>query len=336
MNTGDIFFGNAPNYGALAAKSEKKRQGIINLGLDQINAVYGGGSAPFYSMASASPFTKAQWSGGAKNNTYYTLGPSGKFKPYYAPKQAKGPSGLQRTSELLGTAVPGDITGDVLKGIRTGDWKEAGANILLNAATGGVFSFANNLFGGGDTPTPRELVNKQMRRGQLFSAPEYRTFEGFQPEFYQRREKAYRDFALPQLADQYQSANQQLVYGMSNQGLRGSSVDDKARFQLEKTMTQGKQGVADEAINQSNQLKNRVEESRQSAINQLYQTSNPSQAVQSAIANASQFQQPSSFAPLANTFANLANQYYTQQLLASYKNGGRQQPVENNLYYAPI
>lgn len=334
MELTDAIFGSGtPNYGAMGQQSEKKRQGIINLGMQQLNAVYGGGSAPFYTMAGNQPLSKTAWSAYGKNQPYYKQNKKGVFSPYYAPK-AKGTVGTgTKIFEAVGTGIPGDITGSIAGGIRTGDWGEAGKQILANALTGGAFGVISALFGS-DQPTPRELVNKQLRRGQLFNAPETKTFKGYQPEFYQAREKAYTDFALPQLADQYQSARDNTTFGLSNVGLSGSSVGEKARFKLEKAMSTSRQNVAEEGINQSNKLRDQVEQSRQQAIQQLYQTGDPTQALKTAINTSASFERPGGFNQLANGFGDVMNQFYIQKLLQGYN-----QPVSGNsnpTYFAPV
>jgi len=315
----DDLFGASPNYGAISRKSEKKRQHIIDLGMKQLGAVYGGGSAPFYSLANAD---------GAKfdsKGNYYSLGSKNGFGQYWGPKPIKQPSSFQRSTEIAGSVVPGDITGDVLQGARTGDWGKAATNIGINAATGGAYGVASKVFGR-KPPSPREIAAKKFRRGQLFSAPTNQSFEGFQPEFFRQREKAYTDFALPQLGDQYRTNNAALTYGMSNRGLTGGSVDQEARFGLEKIMGQGRQQIADTGIQQANQLRTDIEGSRQQATQQLYQTGDPTQATQSAISAAAGFQRPSTYTPLANMFSNLANQYYANQLLNNYQ----KQPTGNS------
>lgn len=336
--TDAVFGGSSPNYGKLAAQSEKKRQGIINLGLQQLNAVYGGGTAPFYQQAPTAPMNKAAWRSYGKQTPYYTINKGGNFAPYWAPKQAKTPGTATKFFEATGVGIPGDITGSIAGGIRTGDWGGAIKDIGLNALTGGVWGGIKSLFGE-DPPTPREIVNKRARSGNLFYAPEMKTFKGYTPEFYAAREKAYTDNALPQLADQYKTARDSTIYGLSNSGLGESTVGDQAKFRLEKAMNAGRQGVADEAINQGNQLRDQVEQSRQQAIQQLYQTGDPTQALKSAISSSSSFERPATFGALANGFGDIMNQYYIQKLIQGYSNpviaGGGYSDNSNPIYFAP-
>ena len=166
----------------------------------------------------------------------------------------------------------------------------------------------------------RAAVNKQIQRGNLFTGSE-QTFEGFQPTFFDQRAKDYINFAMPQLEKQFRDNFEAIMYNMANRGLLGGSASQKAQSDLFTAAGQGRQRIADEAISQAQQLRQDVERARQSAIDLLYQTSNPAQAMQRAVAMASEFRQPSTFAPIANMFANLANQYYMNQVLNTYRNG---------------
>lgn len=331
MELTDAIFGSGtPKYGAMAQQSEKKRQGIINLGMQQLNAVYGGGTAPFYTMASGPQFSKGNWNLFGKNQTYYNQNKKGVFSPYYAPKPPHQADGIDSTLKSIPVLSSMGSLGDTIK---TGDWSGGLKDAAIGIGSGGIASSLMSLFAK-DPPTPRELVNKQLRRGQLFNAPETRTFKGYQPEFFQAREKAYTDFALPQLADQYQNARENSIYGLSNVGLSGSSVDTKQKFKLEKAMNSGRQNVAEEGINQSNRLKDQVEQSRQQAIQQLYQTGDPSQALKTAINTSASFERPGGFNQLANGFGDVMNQFYIQKLLQGYN-----QPVSGNsnpTYFAPV
>ena len=331
MELTDAIFGSGtPNYGAMGQQSEKKRQGIINLGLQQLNAVYGGGSAPFYTMANNQPLSKGAWNTFGKNQTYYKQNKKGAFSPYYTPKAPHQADKIDSTLMSIPVLSSMGSLGDTMK---SGDWSGGLKDAAIGIGSGGIASSLMGLFKK-DAPTPRELLNKELRRGQLFNAPEMKTFKGYQPEFYQAREKAYTDFALPQLADQYQNARENSIFGLSNVGLTGSSVDTKQKFKLEKAMNTGRQNVAEEGIIQSNRLKDQVEQSRQQAIQQLYQTGDPTQALKTAINTSAAFERPGGFNQLANTFGDVMNQFYIQKLLQGYNQpvGGNSNPT----YFAPV
>lgn len=309
--TGGLLDAKAPNYGALAARSEAKRKGIINLGLDQINAVYQGGTVPFYSAPEDS-FTSKEWHAGGKQSPLFYQNKKGEFAPFWAPKT----KGLDSSGAEIGNLYGGGV-GGVIGGLAEGDIKGATQSAMFGLP--GQLDLMGGLFGDDDPPTPREIVNKQIRRGNLFYAPEEKTFEGFNEAFYKKRADDYVNFALPQVADQYRMNRDQMAFGLSNRGLSDSSVGNEARSNLERLSGVARQQVAETGIEQANMLKKDVEAARQRDIAQLYQSANPSQGVQSAISNAMQLRAPSTFAPIANMFGNLAQQYYTNQILNSYR-----------------
>jgi len=320
--TGGLINPGPVDYGKIAARNERKRQGIINLGLQQINALYGGGTAPFYSLAQTTPFSRSEWGHGGKDQTFYHLSNQGTFAPYYA-HMNNGPSvesgslaGAKYGSIVPGTGtLVGSSIGGIVGGLRGHDVQGAG----LSAGTGGAYGLIKGLFGG-DEPSIREQVNKRLKKGLLFNAPENQTFEGFQPSFYDKRAQDYTNYALPQLGEQYRTNRNALLYGLSNRGLlNDSSVATQARSGLERTVGQGRQAIADEAQNQAMNLRQQVENSRQQSIQQLYQSADPAQAFQSALNTTAQFHQPSAFAPISDMFSNLAKQYYTQRILNSYQ-----------------
>ena len=313
---GSTFLGDSPDYGKLASQSEAKRQGINKMGLQQINSVFGGGTAPFYSLASGGPFNQADWNATGRKNVYYTLNNQGQFGQYYGPKdQTNATSSLINRVPALS---PGAANLFGIGQIASGDTKGGLKNVAMNTIAPGSSSILG-LFGGGP-PSSRELVNSQLKKGLLFNAPTNQTFEGFQEPFFQQRAQDYVNYALPQFADQYQATRNAELYGLANKGLTGSSVAAKAASDLERTAGQAKQTIADTGQNQANDLRTQIEGARQNAINQLYQTADPAQAAQSAISTSAQFQRPSVFAPLTNMFSNLAQQYYTNQILSQTRN----------------
>lgn len=308
--------GGTPKYGKAATLNEKQRQQMINAGLAQINAIYGGGTAPQYTLATGgfSPTT----------TRYYNLTGKG-FQPFrtgtYSPGSSFNPNFANAFTAGL---MPG--LGGAIANIGRGEGGAAAMSIF----SGGVSDIVDSIFGKKEL-TPQERAQRLYNQGKLFTM-ENKTYEGFQPSFYKARENAYTNFALPQLSKQYLDASKQVNYNLANRGLLDSTAGNLQRSDLERTMGQAKQSIADTALAQSQELQREIEASRQAAIAQLYQTGDPSQAVQSAITASSQFQRPSSFPALANAFSNIANQYYTSQLINSYHPGyGYSAPSPYNL-----
>lgn len=309
---GDATFGmfgsGAPNYGQIARRGESQRQGIINLGLKQINAVYDGGSAPFYLQA------RRDGKGFNSGRDYYNINSRGNFQPYWGNGANPGEGKFQSSG--------------IGKIISSGGGDLGAAMGIRALGLGGLF---------GHKQSPRDVARDAFKHNQLFELGATQDFEGFQPEFFDQRAKDYVNFALPQVSDQYRTNRDAVNFGLANRGLQGSSVEGQANTRLERTAGQARQNVADTGIAQANELKKNVEESRQQDIAQLYQSANPAQGMQSAIANASQLRIPSTFAPLGDLFSNIARQYYTNQALNNYRNqgaGGPDYGLTN--YLAPV
>ncbi len=140
-------------------------------------------------------------------------------------------------------------------------------------------------------------------------------FAGYDDNFYNQRAQAYQNFALPELSQQYQQNRNQLVFNLANRGLLRSSAADKQWNTLGRTMAQGRQGIVDAGIAQSQQLRRDVENQKDSLIGNLYQSADPAQAAEAATRTAASFAAPSTFAPLGNAFGNIAQQYYLSQLI---------------------
>lgn len=321
---------NSPNFAKAAQTNERRRQGIINLGTDQINSVFRGGTSPFFSIPQGGEdfrFSGQEFGNIARGDqSLFTLNNRGTFVPFFVPRRADPSAIVNNASQGAKAAaiagLPpsiGSKAGAIIGGIQSGDFKGAIKHGIQSSFTGGL----SDLFGGGDDPpTPRELTNIRLRQGLLFSEPNFQTFEGFQEPFFKERAQAFEKFALPQFADQFQQAREAQAFGLANRGLSNSSVSRLADSRLQRTATRGKQNITDQGLEQANSLRRDIEAARQTALNQLFQTADPSRATASAIDAAAGFRIPSTFAPIANIFGDLANQFAINQSLNSFRPGG--------------
>ncbi len=185
------------------------------------------------------------------------------------------------------------------------------------AFTKGQQYYKQNKLGGYEPFT--QTIRKQgyanrMKKGAIFEKGPDTSYTGFQPEFYNQIAKNYVNYAIPQLAQQYRTTQNAMDFGFANRGLSQSSVQRKGASDLNVELGKAEQGIADQGIAQAQDTQKAVEQARQNAINQLYVVGSPAQALQNSVFSAAQFQIPSSFAPLANAFGNIANQYATSQL----------------------
>src|SRR5437773_45490 len=102
--TGGLIDPGSPNYGKLAGKNEKRRQQIIDLGMRQINSVFGGGVAPFYTAANTGT-NKFD-----PHNTYYSLNAAHGFAPYWQPGGLM-PSAVLHKNQIADLAAFGNTGG---------------------------------------------------------------------------------------------------------------------------------------------------------------------------------------------------------------------------------
>lgn len=295
--THDVIQPNGGSVTKLYKINEKRRQGLINLGEQQINAAFEGGSAPFYKLA--------DYNG-----------------------KVGGNGGLGRVAIRPGGqamfAPPGQ--------------RDLGQGIRPATSTAGSYFKQNKR---GDFVEVKNVREKSLKGGLYFNAPETKTFEGYTDKFYNEREKAYTDFAMPQVAQQYRDAKAATTYGLANRGQLGSSLDKQAKSQLERTSSNARQAVVDNAVDQSSKLRLDLENARAAQLQQLYQSTDPSKAVASAIATSQNFRKPSSFAPIINAFANIANTYATNQAIQGYNKqaqvyDSQGQQDQSQSYVAPI
>lgn len=150
-------------------------------------------------------------------------------------------------------------------------------------------------------------------------------FEGFNDPFYARRKEAYQDFALPELANQFQNTSKQLAYKNANQGLLQSSGARFLNDSLEREMVRQKQGIADMGQQQANQLRQNVENERSTLISQNQSAADPLLASQQAMAQASTLALPSTFAPVSNFLSGWAQNYLSSQVANAYSGGNNNQ-----------
>ena len=296
-------FDDPPQYGKIAQQGAGKKKGLINYGTNLINAVYKGGNADIINPATS--FNR-------KSGEYYTFGKSGELTPFWNPGKGIFP---KKGSE-----------GSLLKGVVTA----GGLDFAGSALLGDLFN---------KSIPRREIGKKAFKKGLLFTkGGQTQNFEGFQPTFFQKRAQDYVNFALPEVAQQYRVNRDAINYGLTNRGLSQSSVADQARSRVERLSGQERQRVSDSGLEQANDLAKNLEAARQENLKQLYQSADPAQGLQNAIASASQVSRPSAFAPLGDLFSGLAKQYYTNQLLNNYRVGGsgNRQQDDSTGNFAPI
>lgn len=191
------------------------------------------------------------------------------------------------------------------------------------------FELYSLVSGTGKTPDyagqAAQLEAQRQQRIAQGTASINQIFGSYDDNFYNKRAKAYEDFAMPQLSQQYQQTRDQIGFNLANRGLQKSSAATKQWSDLFRNMQSAKQGVVDTGIGQANQLRQQIDAAKGTLLNQLYQSADPAGAAQQAVSTAASIAQPSTFAPLANQFSGLLNQYVVSSLL-------RNQPGYSGVY----
>jgi hypothetical protein len=161
------------------------------------------------------------------------------------------------------------------------------------------------------------------------------TFGGFTEDFYKGREKAYSDFATPQLEDQLANARKQLTFALARSGTLNSSTRASKEAELAKEAGTARQGLADAALATGNQARNAVESARSDLINTLTSTGDVDSAVRSALARSTALSAPTQFSPIGSLFANFTSALGTQAAAEKaqyYSNGAVKAPFNTGLF----
>lgn len=150
-----------------------------------------------------------------------------------------------------------------------------------------------------------------------------REFAGFDDSFYANRAKAYQDFALPQLGQQYNDQSRNLAYKLANQRILGSSAARFLKGKLDEATAQQRRGIVDTAQQQANQLRQQVAQEKGTLYNQAQLSADPAGARASALATASSLSLPSTFQPVSNFLQGWANTYLTDRVAQAYNQTNR-------------
>lgn len=178
------------------------------------------------------------------------------------------------------------------------------------------FNPKGNYFTALGAPVSGNDAQGLLSQGLLFSGQTQTP--GFTPDFYKQRANAYTAFANPQLTSQFQKTQQGVDYSLANQGLSKSSAASTLGGSLQKELATQRQGIADQGLQQSQQLQQQVGQEKNTLVNQLIASGNPGQSSQAALSAAGQFSAPSAFAPVGNFFNNWSSLYGASQLANAY------------------
>lgn len=134
------------------------------------------------------------------------------------------------------------------------------------------------------------------------------TFAQFDDPFYQGRSKAYTDYYIPQVKDQYDEARKGLVYDLTRQGIMNSSAGADKLAKLDSEYNKQNSYYTDAGQSYANQVRGDVENNRSQLYSQVQASADPSAAAASAAARAQSLTAAPAFSPLGQLFQQFAQQ----------------------------
>lgn len=155
-------------------------------------------------------------------------------------------------------------------------------------------------------------------------------FKGFDDSYYNNYATATNEFNMPQQEEQYKDAKNELAYRLARAGTLNSSMAATNTADLAKQNARGRAQVLAQGDQAAANLRSRVNAEKQGLMQQLYSTSDPDMAANSALtASKGIGQDQPSFSPLGQMFnvatigaANFMNGYNTSKAYQNAFSGG--------------
>lgn len=172
----------------------------------------------------------------------------------------------------------------------------------------------STIFGGGDDTAKKAAqearVNEAKRQAALTAG---RTnidtaLSGFDDNFYNDRSKAYGDWALPQLDDQFTKQKQKLIFALSRGGLLNSSAAGQRQAELNQQYGDAKTSLGAKATDYANSARRDVSNTRANLLGILTSTEDPNTVGDEATRQATTLRAQPSFDPLGSLFTDVADQ----------------------------
>lgn len=178
-------------------------------------------------------------------------------------------------------------------------------------------------FGGGGNAGDQAQANYLQQQAEIQKGLGQinNTFAGFTPAFYNQRAQDYTNYAMPQLQQQFQQNQQGLNFNLGQQGLLKSSAGQDLNAKLGQQYRLGQQGIANQGLQQSQQLQQQVANTQGQLIGQLTASANPSSVAGQSINAAANYSAPSAFAPVGNLFSQWGNIYAANSLAGAGQQG---------------
>ncbi len=175
--------------------------------------------------------------------------------------------------------------------------------------------------GGGAAGQARQEEMQRQARIREGTGKIDKVFGQFDDSFYGDQVKAYEGYALPEVERQFLRAGRDATFALADRGQLRSGTRDTMRATLDVEKGRRQREVSDAALSRANELRGNVEDQRSRLVSQVIASGDPSNATQSAIAAAGQFQRPSAATPLGQFFADWSNTWLGKKTAASEQQG---------------
>lgn len=166
--------------------------------------------------------------------------------------------------------------------------------------------------GGGDQSGALQARNEQLEqerqdRIRQGAADINTAFQKFDQPFYNDFQNRFLDFYTPQLDQQLADARAKISTGLADRGMLESSAGLRALGRLQDKNNIERTTLANQAIDQANQLKGQVENQKSDlyALNEA--SADPSRMGPLVSGAVTAFAAPQSFTPLEDVFASVIN-----------------------------
>lgn len=181
----------------------------------------------------------------------------------------------------------------------------------------------------------RKAEEKRQKEVRTGTARIDKVFGQFDKGFYGGQEEAYRDYATPQLQDQYGDAGEDLTYHLARRGLLDSSVRGEKEADLGKLFETNRQKVVSDAKAYGTDARSRVEDARANLITTLQSTGDAKGAAGAALRRADALSRPPSYSPLEQIFVNFTAGLGQQAGLERAHAAGGPKPRYGPFLYGP-
>ncbi len=158
------------------------------------------------------------------------------------------------------------------------------------------------------------------------------SFAGFDDAFFNTRESAYTDYALPQLDDQFADAKSALALTLARSGQGQSSTAGKEFARLKKNYDLQFNSILDQSRNYGNQARTGVESARGDLIAQANATADPDLVSKNSARRLESLSVLPPFDPVANTFNNLITNVSNAAQAHRFSPGGARNTFVSDIF----